>query len=389
MDILKMINTQKVVEWRRHLHAHPEVSFKEFETTEYLVQQLAQYPEIEIIRPAATGLLAVLKGGKPGKTIGLRADIDALPITEEADVSFKSKNPGVMHACGHDCHTAMLLGAIDVLYGMRDELCGTVKFIFQHAEEHPPGGAVDFVKSGILDDIEAFYGSHVFVDSPAGVIKIATGPISANADTFKITLQGKGSHAAKPEKGIDTLLIGTEIVQALHFIVSRNVSAFDNAVVTIGAFNTGHAHNIIPDTAEILGTVRTTNQETRETIKKRIEDTINGICTAYGAKGNLDYTYGYDAVVNDAGLYSFVKDIAVKVLPDIEIAEMKPMMGGEDFSAYSAIAPAFFATIGAGPTDGEYFEGHHPKFRVDEAALPIGTAMYVAFVLHTSQVVGG
>ena len=382
MDILKMINTQKVVDWRRHLHAHPEVSFKEFETTEYLVQQLAQYPEIEIIRPAATGLLAILKGGKPGKTIGLRADIDALPITEEADVPFASKNPGAMHACGHDCHTAMLLGAVDALYGMKDELCGTVKFIFQHAEEYPPGGAVDFVKSGLLNDVDAFYGSHVFVDAPAGVIKAATGPVSANADIFKITLQGKGSHAARPEKGIDTLLIGTEIVQALHFIVSRNVSAFDNAVVTIGAFNAGHAHNIIPDTAEILGTVRTVNQETRETIKKRIEDTINGICTAYGASGKLDYTYGYDAVVNDAGLNDFIKGIAAKVLPDAEIAEMKPMMGGEDFSAYGAIAPAFFAGIGAKPMDGEHFEGHHPKFRVDEASLPIGTAMYVAFVLH-------
>ncbi|MCL2376480.1 MAG: amidohydrolase [Defluviitaleaceae bacterium] len=385
MDILKMVDTQKVMDWRRHLHMHPEVSFKEFETTEYLVQQLAKYPEIEVFRPAATGLIAVLKGGKPGKTIGLRADMDALPITEEADVPFASKNPGVMHACGHDCHTSMLLGAVDALYNMKNELCGIVKFIFQHAEEHPPGGAVDLVKSGILDDVEAFYGSHVFVDAPAGIVKAAAGPVSANADVFKIMLRGRGGHAARPEKGIDTLLIGTEIVQALNFIVSRNVSAFDNAVVTIGAFNAGHAHNIIPDTAEILGTVRTTDAETRETIKKRIEDTINGICAAYGASGNLDYTYGYDAVKNDEGLCAYVKDIAAKTLPDVEIMEMKPMMGGEDFSAYGAIAPAFFAGIGAKPTDGEHFEGHHPKFRVDEAALPIGTAMYVAFVLHAGQ----
>jgi len=276
----------------------------------------------------------------------------------------------------------MLLGAIDVLYGIRSNLCGTVKFIFQHAEELPPGGAVDIVKSGILNDVDAFYGSHIFVDAPAGVIKAAAGPVSANADIFKITLQGKGSHAARPEKGVDTLLIGAEVVQALNFIVSRNVSAFDNAVVTIGAFNAGHAHNIIPDTAEILGTVRTTNPETRQTIKKRIEDALNGICAAYGATSQLDYICGYNAVINDVGLYDFVKSIATKALPNVKVIQMQPMMGGEDFSAYSTIAPAFFAGIGAGPTDGEYFEGHHPKFRVDEAALPIGTAMYVAFALH-------
>ena len=386
MDILKMVDVQKVTDWRRHIHMHPEVSFKEFETTEYLVQQIAKYPGVEVFRPNATGLVAVLKGGRPGKTIGLRADIDALPITEETDVPFKSKNPGVMHACGHDCHTAMLLGALDILHGLKNELQGTVKFIFQHAEEHPPGGAADLVASGILNDVEAFYGCHIFMDAPAGTVKAAVGPVSANADVFFISIQGKGTHAAIPEKGVDSLLIGTELVQALHTIVSRNVSAFDNAVLTIGAFNAGNAHNIVPDTAEIKGTVRTTTPEVREVMVKRINEVANGICAAYGASCEINYTYGYDAVDNHEGLCNYVKHIVTAAMPDVPIVKMKPMMGGEDFSAYGKIAPAFFAGIGAGPKSGDYFQGHHPKFYVDEAALPIGTAIYAAFALHSSEI---
>jgi amidohydrolase len=386
MDIYKLVDKQKILDWRRHLHMYPELSFKEFETTEYLVKQIAEYPGIEVFRPAETGLIAVLKGGKPGKTIGLRAEIDALPITEEVDLPFKSKNPGVMHACGHDCHTAMLLGALDLLHSQKDQLAGTVKFIFQHAEEYPPGGAVDLAASGLLDDVEAFYGSHVFIDAPAGTVKAAVGPVTANADVFSISIQGKGTHAAIPEKGIDSLLIGTEIVQALHTVVSRNVSAFDNAVLTVGYFKAGNTHNIVPDTAEIMGTVRTTTPEVRKTMVKRIEDIVSGIGTAYGAVCKLDYTYGYDAVDNHEGMCDYFKHIVTNALPDVNIIKMKPLMGGEDFSAYGKIAPAFFAGIGAGPASGEYFQGHHPKFCVDEAVLPIGTAIYAAFALHAQEI---
>ena len=386
MDIAKLLDTKKIVAWRRHLHMHPEVAFQEFETTKYLIDELGKYPEIEIHRPAATGLVAVLKGAKPGKVIGLRADIDALPILEEADVEFKSKNPGVMHACGHDCHTAMLLGAVDLLYRKKDELAGTVKFIFQHAEELLPGGAAEIAKTGILDDVEAFFGTHVFVDNPAGTVRGAVGPVSANADSFSIKLYGKGVHAARPEKGVDTLLIGTEIVQALNFIVSRNVSAFDNAVVTVAAFNAGNAHNIIPDTAEILGTVRTTKQDVRDAIEKRIKDVVDGICTAYGARHEVNYLRGYAAVVNDEGLYDYFKQIAAKTLPDVKVEEMRPMMGGEDFSVYGTIAPAFFANIGAKPKGDEYFQGHHPKYQIDEDALPVGAALYAAFAIHAGKI---
>jgi len=382
MDIKSMIDTNKLVTWRRHFHMYPELAFQEFESTKYIVAQLEQYPGVEILRPTKTGVVGVLKGGKPGKTIGLRADFDALPITEEADVDFKSKNPGAMHACGHDCHAAMLLGAVDALYKMRDKLPGTVKFIFQHAEELPPGGAIEIVKSGVLDDVDAFYGSHVASKTAVGVIKTGSGPMYANTDTFRISIQGKGCHAASPDMGIDTLLIGLEVVQSLNYIVSRNVPAADPAVLTVGAFNAGTVANIVPDTAEIKGTIRTYNSKVRDTMIKRVQDLTNGICTAYGATCTIEFVQGYAAVVNDENLCKLFNQIAVDTLPDIVIEEAKPIMGGEDFSAYQTIAPSFFSGVGAMLEDGEVYPGHHPKYKISEACLPIGCALYVAFALR-------
>ena len=381
MDIKKTIDTTKLVTWRRHLHMYPETSFQEHESTKYIISQLEQYPGIEILRPTPTGVVAVLKGGLPGKTIGLRADFDALPITEEADVEFKSRNPGAMHACGHDCHAAMLLGAVDVLYKQKDKLTGTVKFIFQHAEELPPGGAIELVKSGVLDDVDAFYGSHVNADLPVGTIKSAAGPVYANTDRFEIIIQGKGCHAARPDKGIDTLLVGLEVVQSLNYIISRNVPSAEPAVLTVGAFNAGTVANIVPDTASIKGTVRTYNAEVRDLIVGRLHDLTNGICKAYGAACTIDFVQGYAAVINDEGLCERFNRLAKETLPDIEIVKMTPVMGGEDFSAYSKIAPSFFAGVGARLEEGEVFPGHHPKYKISEACLPIGCALYVAFAL--------
>jgi len=381
MDIKKIIDSEKLVTWRRHFHMYPEVSFKEFESTKYIVSQLEQYPDVEILRPTKTGVVGVLKGGLPGKTIGLRADFDALPITEETDFEFKSKNPGAMHACGHDCHAAMLLGAVDALYQIKDKMPGTVKFIFQHAEELPPGGAIEIVKSGVLDDVDAFYGSHVAISDPVGVVKTAAGPMYAHTDTFKINIKGKGCHAARPDSGIDSLLIGLEVVQSLNYIVSRNVPASEPAVLTVGAFNAGTVANIVPDTAEIKGTVRTYNSDVRNMIVQRVKDLAEGICKAYGATCTVEFVQGYAAVVNDEGLYKFFNKIALETLPDIEIAEMKPIMGGEDFSAYKAIAPSFFSGIGARPEGDEVYPNHHPKTQLNEACLPIGCALYVAFAL--------
>ena len=385
MSILEKVNKERVLQHRRHFHMYPEVAFKEFETTKYIVEQLEAFPGLEILRPTPTGVVAVLDSGKPGEVIGLRADIDALPIMEEADVEFKSKNDGVMHACGHDSHGAMLLGALEMLYNQKDSLKGKVKFIFQHAEELLPGGARQLVEAGVLDDVQVFYGSHVFLDEPVGTVASVFGPLFANTDTFDIVVQGKGTHAAKPEAGIDSLLIGTEIVQALNYIVSRQVSAFKQAVVTVGAFNSGNIYNVVPDTAAIKGTVRTFDLDVRERIEARIKAMANGICSAYGATCTVKYNRGYDAVENDEILYHFFNKTAKKYIPDIKITEMQPLMGGEDFSEYAKIAPSFFALIGACPDEGEQYGGHHPKFVINEDCLPIGTSLYAAFVLETME----
>ena len=384
MDIKNRIDAQKIVKWRRHFHMYPELSFKEFETAKYIVAELSKYPEIEILRPAKNSVVAVLKGKKPGKTIGLRADIDALPITEEADVEFKSKNPGVMHACGHDFHAAMLLGAVDVLYQLKDEISGCVKFIFQHAEELVPGGAVDIVASGVLDDVEMFYGSHVFPSAPVGMVRAAIGPIYANADTFYITIKGKGAHGARPEASVDSLLVGLEVAQSLNYIVSRNVAAKERAVVTVGAFNAGSAPNIIPDSAQIMGTTRSYSQQTRDLLEERVKALTKNICAAYGAECIIDFKRGYSAVVNDEKCYFLFKDVLAQTLPEVSFEEMVPIMGGEDFSAYGAIAPSIFVSVGAGPKTGAYYENHNPRLVLDEDALFIGTALYAAFAVKAA-----
>ncbi|MCL2500820.1 MAG: amidohydrolase [Defluviitaleaceae bacterium] len=383
MDYMKLVNEAKVLEWRRHMHRYPELSFQEENTSSYIAEQLAEYPGVKIICRIKTGIVAVLDSNKPGKTVALRADFDALPIQEEADVECKSQNDGVFHACGHDCHAAILLGAVDALYKINNEgkLNGKVVFIFQHAEELLPGGAKDIIDDGVLHGlgIDAFYAMHVFPNDPVGTVKCAPGIMSANTDIFRIDIQGKGSHGAKPEAGIDSLLVGTEVVQALNFIVSRNVAASNRAVLSVCKFHAGTAPNIIPDTASIEGTVRTMKPTVRDMIERKINEISQHICAAYGATCEVAYTRGYTAIENDEGLNEAFGKIATKAVPGIVLGGMEAMMGGEDFSAYQAIAPTLFVRLGVMPDSGEFFVNHHPKFVANEKALPIGTALYTAF----------
>ena len=385
MHITEILDVGKIVAHRRHFHMHPEVAFEEHETTEYIAKQIAEYPGITVLRPTATGLVAVMDSGRAGKTVALRADIDALPILEENNIPYASQNQGKMHACGHDAHAAMLLGALDALHKMRDRLSGTVKFIFQHAEEVFPGGAAGIIASGVLDDVDVFYGCHVGAESPTGTIGLAVGPVYANADSFSIKIQGRGAHAAGPQNSIDPLLIGTEIVQALNFIVSRNIAPHEAAVVTVAAFNAGTAHNIIPDTANILGTARSYTSKVRGLIEKRINEAADGICAAYGATCQVTYTKGYNCVVNDEGLHEIMHKIIPAALPGVAINTLEPRMGGEDFSAYHAIAPAYFSRIGAAPAEGISL-AHHPKFMINEECLAIGAAAYAAFALEFCKI---
>lgn len=383
-----MINLQEIVpqtemvEWRRHLHRFPEVSFKEVETAKYIRNVLSTFPNLEVTSLTANSVIAILKGKKPGKTIALRADIDALPITEESDVEFKSENPGVMHACGHDTHTAMLLGAVKTLTNMQDKIAGTVKFIFQPAEEEPPGGAKLLVEAGVMADVDMVFGLHIFPSLPTGTIGTRVGALTASSDIFTLQIQGKGSHGSTPELAVDPILVGVEIISNLNNIVSRNIGAFSNAVLSIGEFNSGATANVIPDTARIQGTVRTNDKHIRLLMKKRIEDTIAGICEIYGATYELDYILGYSQVMNDSEATAIVKQAAERVVGVEKMFETPQMMGGEDFSAYTDVKPGSFFILGGGTAEeGCGYMNHHPKFKIIEDCLKVGAAMHTQIVL--------
>lgn len=383
MNGKELVNEQHIIDWRRHIHANPELSFQEVETSKYIYEVLESFGVYELEKPTPTSVVATLKTGKPGKTIALRSDIDALPILEETDIEFKSKNDGVMHACGHDAHTAMLLGAAEGIAKAKAGLTGTIKLFFQHAEELLPGGARELVAAGVMEGVDYVFGIHVSPNLDTGVVGYRVGFTHAAPDTFQLTIQGKGAHAARPHISIDPILIGSEIVNSLHHIVARNIDPFDNVVLTIGEFTSGNAANVIPDTAFIQGTIRTVNEETRKLMQNRIESIINNSLAMHGATGELIYTIGYDPVINDATATNYVVAAAEKVVGAGMMEEIKPGMGGEDFSAYMTKAPGAFFNIGVGTDESEGYgiSVHHPKFKIDEAGLVNGAAMHVQLVL--------
>lgn len=380
--LIEKMPQEDMVNWRRHFHKHPELSFQEVETAAYIKNVLERFPNLEVSSLSETSVIAYLRGNKPGKTVALRADIDALPVEEESDIDFRSENPGVMHACGHDTHASILLGAAEVLSGMQDKIVGTVKFIFQPAEEEPPGGAKLLVEAGVMDDVDMVFGLHIVPGLPTGMVGVRKGPASAAADVFSLKIQGKGSHGSTPELSIDPIMIGVEIINNFNNIISRNVGAFDNAVLSIGEFNSGSTHNVIPDTARIQGTVRTNKEETRIMIKERIESIATNICEMYGASCEIDYRLGYSAVNNDSDCTDIVIAAGDKLIGKERVFEAPQMMGGEDFSAYTDVKPgSFFLLAGGTAADGAAYMNHHPKFKIVEDCFTIGAAMFVQIAL--------
>ncbi|MCR8643988.1 amidohydrolase [Paenibacillus sp. N1-5-1-14] len=381
MNWREQLSIEEVIAWRRHMHQHPELSFEEVETANYIYNVLSTFPNLELSRPTTNSVIATLKGSAPGKTIALRGDIDALPIMEESDVKFPSLNPGVMHACGHDTHAAMLLGAAKVLSGMKEQLKGTIKFIFQPAEEVPPGGAKAIVEAGVLDDVEYVFGIHIFPKLEVGYIGTNVGAITAGQDIFELKIQGKGSHGSTPELSIDPITIGCEVVSNLNNIVSRHVGALDNAVLSIGQFTAGEVFNVIPDSATIKGTVRTTNPETRKLMKKRIHEVIDHLVHAYNGTYELNYMDGYSAVINNEEVIEIVRGAAKTIVGDKQFVNPK-MMGSEDFSAYSDVCKGAFYVLGGGTEEeGCGYMNHHPKFKINEDALAIGVQMHTQIAL--------
>jgi amidohydrolase len=366
---------EDVVAWRRHLHRHPEVSFHEHETSAWIAERLEELG-IEVERPTETSVVGRLTTGRPGPAVALRADIDALPIQEESGVEFASERPGAMHACGHDGHTAMLLGAAATLRGA--ELPGgELRFLFQHAEELAPGGARDMVQAGVMEGVDFLYGCHLWTPLAYGKVAAVPGPFMAAADFFRLTITGRGGHAGLPHTAVDTVACAAELVGSLQHIVARRLDPLQPAVVTVGSLHAGDAPNVIPGEAVLTGTTRSFDPGVRERIPKLIDEIARGVCEAHGADFELDFQFGYRPVVNEPRATELVREAIGERLVDID-----PIMGGDDFSAFAELAPACYAFVGAG---GEY-PHHHPRFRIDERALAIGTGLHVAVATRALEV---
>jgi amidohydrolase len=364
-----------IVRWRRHLHANPELSFEEHETARFVEETLRSFGSgLEIQRPTPTSVVARLRSGE-GPTLALRADMDALPIEEETPVAFRSTRPGVMHACGHDAHTAVLLGVARTLLERRDELAGEVRFVFQHAEELPPGGASELVAAGVLDGVDAIVGAHVFSQEESGTVAVPVGAFAAAPDTFEIVVRGKGGHAAMVHKAVDSVVAAAQVVTNLQQIVSREVNPIDRAVVSVTRISGGTASNIVPEHVVLGGTVRTYRPEVQEQIREALARVATGVAGAHRCTAELSYEVGYAATVNDAGIAAVV---ARNVEAD-RLTEIEPIMGGEDFSAYQQVVPGCFFIVGAGGK--EAAPHHHPRFTIDEDALLVAHDVFVRTAL--------
>ena len=378
----------ELVRIRRHLHQNPELSQAENETGRYLAEILESLG-LEVQREVAhTGVVALLRGGKPGKTVALRADMDALPVQEENDVSYKSQKPGVMHACGHDAHMTCSVGAAMILSELRASIAGNVKFIFQPAEESP-GGARPMIEQGVLENpkVDAIVGGHVWGSIDSGKVEVKPGPIMASSDIIRLTIRGKGGHAAQPHTTIDPVVIGSEIVGALQKIVSRQTDPAEAVVISICVFKAGEIFNVIPNEAYLEGAVRTLNNELRQTIPQKIEAVIRGITEAYGATYELDYYFGYPVTVNDPDVTESVRLSAAKVLGETNVGiAAKASMGGEDFAYYLLEIPGTFIRIGIrNPDKGICQEIHHPKFDIDEDIFKTIPVVYAQTILDLLQ----
>ena len=367
------------------------MSFQENETSRFVYETLHSFGGLELFRPTTTSVVARLVGQRPGRIVALRADMDALPIEEENDFEFASRNPGVMHACGHDGHTAMLLGAAKVIVGMREEINGEVRFLFQHAEEQPPGGAVQMIEAGVMEGVDAVIGIHLSSYLPVGKIGLGYGPMGAAADTFELSIRGKGGHAARPNRVVDTVAIAAQVVTNLQHVVSRNADPLDNVVVSVTRIAGGTTHNVIPETVEMEGTVRALQEEAREKVAGTMKRVIEGITEAHGASYSFKYRRGYAPVINDESVTRVVEETVQKVLGEAAVERMPPAMGSEDFSAFQRVTPGSFFSVGARNEEkGIIYPHHHPRFTIDEDALPIGVKMFVcaAFELLDTETGG-
>ncbi|MHA1199785.1 MAG: M20 metallopeptidase family protein [Candidatus Heimdallarchaeaceae archaeon] len=364
-----------VIEKRRHFHMYPETGFEEVKTSAYLLEELTKIG-YDVVKTAETGLIATIDSGKEGRTIALRADIDALNVTEDNDKPYCSKIPGKMHACGHDAHTAMLLTAANIIYKHREKLTGKIKLIFQPAEEGQ-GGAKKIVEEGHIDDIDQIFGIHVWREVETGTIATRKGPFLASSDQFKIEIKGKGGHAASPHQTFDPTAVLVDIYNAIQKIVSREIDPIDKVVISIPMLEGSDAHNIIPSIAKLEGTFRTFSNEVRDHIVKRMQEIVEGYSQAWRCEGKFIYEIGgiyYPPTINHD---DSVDDVIEILKPLGEVEEVELTMGGEDFAFYLNKTKGAFIALGLyNEEKGIIHPHHHPKFDLDEDILWKGTAIY-------------
>ncbi|MGE8205332.1 M20 family metallopeptidase [Heyndrickxia sp. NPDC080065] len=373
----------QMVEWRRYLHQHPELSFQEVETPKMIASILESYGIEVRTNVGGRGVVGTIRGAKPGKTIALRADFDALPIQDEKEVPYKSKVPGVMHACGHDGHTATLLAVAKVLSERREELAGNVVLLHQHAEELSPGGAIAMIEDGCLDGVDIVFGNHLASTVPLGIYAFKSGYSMAAADAFEIKIQGKGGHGSAPHETIDPIAIGAQIINQLQHIVSRRVDPQKAAVVSIGSFHSGNAGNVIADSAVLTGTVRSFDEEVRVLVEQELKHLVNGICSAFHAECEIQYSRGYPAVYNHEEETNVFVDVIKSTLNEEMLVEMPAIMGSEDFAYYLKERPGMFFHTGARNEEiGASYPHHHPKFDIDERAMVDAGKAFLGIVHH-------
>jgi len=368
----------EIIRTRRALHRRPELAYHEEATSEFVARRLERLDIVVRRGVGGTGVLGILRGPKKGRVVALRADMDGLPVNEMADVEFRSKVDGVMHACGHDAHMAMLLGAARILSENRRDLCGTVKFLFQPAEEHGGrGGAMPMIEDGVMEDpkVDFVFGLHVEATRKSGVFGVREGAIAAAPDTFKVKIVGKGGHGSAPHETVDPIYAAAHVILALQGISSRMIDPVRPFVITVGAVHSGTKENIIPDFATLIGTIRTLDEATRRLAKKKVEDVVKGVCKGFGAAAEVEFEKdAYPVTINDPK----TTEEAIRVLrriPGTKVKKVEAMLGGEDFSRFLQKAPGTFYFLGSrNPEKGCVYPNHSSRFKVDEEVLKFGAA---------------
>lgn len=372
----------EMVAWRKHLHQHPELSFQENKTAEFIYGHLTQWGIEAKKGIGGHGVVGIIRGAESGPTVALRADMDALPIQDQKQCGYASKVPGVMHACGHDAHTATLLAVAKSFQERRDELKGNVVFIFQPAEEFTPGGAVPMIREGVLDGVDVIYGVHLWTPFPIGGVYTAPGRLMAAADEFRIVIRGKGGHGGLPHETVDSIVIASQLVMNLQTIVSRNVDPVEPCVVSVGSIQAGTAFNIIAETCLMMGTVRSYSEQVRDLVRERIERLVADTCRMNGAEGDVEYRTGYPPVINDEREAERFFRAVPGWFPAEDVRRSPLIMAGEDFAYYLQKIPGCFMFVGAGNEKaGIRYPHHHPKFDIDETAMLNAAKLLVRMTL--------